>query len=104
MITYTQRNYSKNLDNFISFDGRHIEAKNFFTTIPISSAEYRENNSGLYCKNEGSIEIVAKDNHTDFIIIDDWENMHILSVPNKLKSTIEAIKEKILASDIKLKP
>jgi hypothetical protein len=99
MIKYFTRSKEHSgyeFESLISFDGRNLKGNNFFTRIPISPKEYRKERG----KNNVFVNFWKGETNSEFVITDDWDEQHVLLMPNDMSKEIEEIKANILASDI----
>lgn len=83
-------------DSLIRFDGRSVEGNNFFTHLPISPKDYREERGDFPV----FIQFWKGETVTEFVVTDDWGEQHVLLIPNKMSEVIEQSKANIISSDI----
>lgn len=75
-------------DKINKFDCRVIDLDNFFTCLPISSAEFRAKHP-----TKAKVEIIQNDRFTIFLITDDWGDTKSVRIPNTMQAEIQKARQ-----------
>ena len=89
MVEFEGRQY----DEVIKFDCRILNFTRYFTVLPISPKEYRDEEADKGHKLPCKVEINEDDKFTHFDITDDWHKVYRVSLTNDMKKEIKAAKK-----------
>lgn len=78
----------------VSFDGKELRGVNFSCSLPISK------NRDWHEPKTGSVAIVKSGGHTAFRVVDDWGEIHVISVPSRMWKKIRQITDAIKINPI----
>jgi hypothetical protein len=116
--THIQKFNGKIIDLRVDYDDKELidKIKNkynnlgcagYFTVLPISDKEFRNNEDG--CCSKQNVEVIINknlygwENYTVFMIFDDWGNQHTIYIQNIHKDEIEKAIESTKEQDIPIR-
>ena len=88
MIKFEGREFKK----VNKFDCRVCDFDNYFTVIPISPKNYRDEESAKGYTMSAKVVITEDDEFTHFDIRDDWKKIHRVSLTNDMVKEIKTAK------------